>query len=292
MVMVLTIKRRLTATIVCIFFAGTAFMAFFTYRSQVNQLHESLKDLAKNQSMLFLNILSADAEGLARAHAGLTRLEILLKPFAEKKKSELVAASTPIFKELKRGNNITHMYFIEPDGKVFLRVHQPAEFGDKLTRATYKKAAETGKMASGLEMGMNFFSLRSVDPVSYKGKLIGFMEVAEEINHVFGEMKAINGIDNSLFLTEDYLEKYHMNFGTEKVANFSLLYPTNRKLSLQLAKKMKNLMSKALKEYVVSIVNLGGAKYAVGMGPIEDAFGATGGILFSYKDVTPQYSAM
>ncbi len=290
--MILTIKRRLIATVVGIFFVSTAFMGFLTYKNEVNQLHESLKDLAKNQKMLFQNILTADEEGLARAHTGLTRLEPLLRPFAEKKKSELVAASTPIFKELKRRNNITHMYFIEPDGTVFLRVHKPEQFGDKLRRATYKRAAETHKIASGLEMGENFFSLRSVEPVSYKGKMIGFMEVAEEIDHVFSEMKAINGIDISLFLTEDYLEKYHKNFGTEKVANFAVLYPTNKKVSLQLAEKSKNLMSKALKEYVVSIIDLGGAKYVVGMGPIEDAFGTTGGILFTYKDVTPQFSAM
>ena len=50
-----------------------------------------------------------------------------------------------------------------------------------------KKAAETGKTASGLEMGKNFFSLRSVRPVSYQGKMIGYLEVAEEIVELWGK---------------------------------------------------------------------------------------------------------
>ncbi len=37
------------------------------------------------------------------------------------------------------------MYFIEPDGEVFFRGHQPDQHGDRLTRTTYKKAAETNR---------------------------------------------------------------------------------------------------------------------------------------------------
>jgi signal transduction histidine kinase len=267
-------------------------MGIFAYNTQMSQLHESLKDLAKNQKKLFQNILSVDAEGLALTNAGLTRLETLVRPFSEERKSELLAAATPLFKELKQINNITHMYFIEPDGTVFLRAHRPEQFGDKLTRVTFKRAVATRKTASGLEMGLNFFSLRCVTPISYRGKIIGYMEVAEEIDHVFSEMKAINATEVSLFLATDYLEKYQIDFGTERVADFAILYPTDKKMTLQLAEKCKEIMPEALNQYMVSIIHLGNAKYVVGMGPIEDAFGSTAGILFSYKDVTPHFSAM
>ena len=87
--------------------------------------------------------------------------------------------------------------------------------------------------------------------------MIGFMEVAEEIDHVFHEMKAINGTDVSLFLKADYLEKYGMNFHTEEVAGLAILYPTNKKVSLQLAEKCKDAMRKGLQYESVSIVDLG-----------------------------------
>ena len=287
-----TIKRRLIITVMGIFLASTAFLGFFAYRSNMNQLQKSLKDTALNDNRLFQTILSTDAEGLARAHAGLTRLDPLLGPFAEKKRDELLAAAAPVFKELRRDNNITHMYFIDPDGTVFLRVHKPEEFGDKLTRATYRKAAETHKVASGLEMGKNFFSLRSVRPVSYQGKTIGFMEVAEEIDHVFKHMKAITGNDVALFLTADYLNGYAMDFHSEKIGTFAILYPTNKDVSLPLAARVDGAMEKGLSEFAVRIVDFNGAKYAVAMGPIRDAFGATAGILFSQRDVSPLYAAM
>ncbi len=288
----MNIRRRVIVTITSIFFASTIFMGFFTYHGQKDQLRESLKDMAKNGNALFRNILAADAKGLARAHAGLNRLDTLLQPFAEKRRDELFKNAKPIFNELRQSNNITHMYFIEPNGKVFLRVHKPEQYGDRLSRATYQKAAETGETACGLEMGLNFFSLRCVRPVSYGGRAIGFMEVAEEIDHAFGQMKAITGNDFSLFLTENFLGKYNMDFGTEKIGTYSILYPTDRKVSLLLAAKLRDAMDKGLNEHTVSLLNLNGTRYAVGIGPVTDAFGATVGVLFSQKEVSSRYSAM
>ncbi len=120
-----TIKRRVIITVACLFLASTALMGFFAYRSQLHQLQEELKDLAKNENRLFDSILTADAEGLSRAHTGLTRLDPLLGLFAARKRDQLLATARPIFTEIRQNNNITHMYFIDPDGTVFLRVHNP-----------------------------------------------------------------------------------------------------------------------------------------------------------------------
>jgi signal transduction histidine kinase len=288
----LSIKSRLFLTIFFIFLASTTFMGIFSYTSQVNQLEESLKDLAKNQHRLFQTILMADAEGLARAQTGLTRLESLLTPFEEKNRDRLLAVTTPVFEELERNHSITHMYFIEPDGTVFLRAHEPEQYGEKLTRNTFVRAAETNKTATGLEMGRNFFSLRCVAPISHQGDTIGFLEVAEEIDHVIERMKAITGNDVSLFLTEDFLKSYRMDFHTEHIDGFAILYPSDKNVSLRLAAKFPDLMREGLEKFVVSIVDLGGEKYAVGVGPFQDASGDTAGILFSQRNLSPLYSAM
>lgn len=288
----LTIKNRLFLAIVLIFVASTTFMGFFSYNRQVNQLEESLKDLAKNQYRLFQAILEADAEGLARAQTGLTRLESLLTPFAEKDRDQLLSAATSVFRELERDHSITHMYFIEPDGTVFLRAHAPEQHGDRLMRATYLRAAETRKTATGLERGRNFFSLRCVAPLSYRGELIGFIEVAEEIDHVFERMKAITGNDVSLFLTEEFLKSYPMDFPKGELGGFTPLYPTDKNVSLRLAANSIDLLREGLEKFTVAIVELDGENYAVGMGPFQDAFGQTAGILYSQRNLSPLYSAM
>ena len=288
----MSIKSRLCLTIFSIFLASTTVMGFYSYRSQVNRLKESLKDLAKNENRLFHTLLTADSEGLARAQTGLTRLDPLLRLFAEKQRGQLLAKASPIFAELEQGNSITHMYFIEPDGTVFLRVHKPEQFGDRLKRATYTRAADTGKTACGLEMGRNFFSLRCVSPVTYQGEMIGFIEVAEEIDHIFDQMKAATGNDISLFLTGDFLKSYAVDFPTEKIGDFSILYPTDKTVSLQLAARFNDTMRRGLQEFIVSFVDLHGTKYAIGVGPVRDAFGVTAGFLLSQRDISHLYSAM
>src|SRR5690242_19040857 len=146
-----TIKRRVIITAIGLFFASTALNGLLTYNLMMADLKEVLKDFAQNENRLFNSILAAGTEGLARAHIGLVRLEPMLRLFAERDKNRLLATAQPIFDEIRQSNNITHMYFIDPEGTVFLRVHRPEQAGDKLSRATFRKADETGKIASGLE---------------------------------------------------------------------------------------------------------------------------------------------
>ena len=287
---VLKNRANLIAIFLCV--VSVALLGLISYNNQANYLHTSLQGLTDNQSRLFQSIIKADIEGLARAHTGIDKLDPLLKPFASGKKDELLAASQPLFNEIRQNNNITHMYFIKPDGTVFLRVHKPEESGDKLSRITYVKAAETKKIASGIEMGKNFFSLRSVKPVSYQGNPIGYMEVAEEIDHVFTRMKEVNGNDVSVFLTDDFLKSQVTHVQGEKIGNFRLLYPTDRGASQRLAAQLLPAMQSALKQPAVTIVSSPEGKIVVGMSPFIDASGHTVGILFSHKDVTPLFTAM
>ncbi len=249
------LKNRANLITIFLCVASVALLGLFSYKNQTNHLHSSLQGLADSQSRLFRSIIKSDIDGLARAHTGIDKLNQLLKPFASGKKDELLAAAQPLFNEIRQNNNITHMYFIKPDGTVFLRVHKPEESGDKLSRITYVKAAETKKIASGIEMGKNFFSLRSVKPVSYQGNPIGYMEVAEEIDHVSTRMKEVNGNDVSVFLTEDFVKSQDTHVKGEKIGNFRLLYPTNKEASLRLAAQLIPAMQNALKQPSVTIVS-------------------------------------
>lgn len=288
----MTIKSRLFLTLSTVIVLSTTCMGFYSYQTQIRQLHQKFKDLAKNENRLFAAILTADAEGLSRALSGLSRLEPLLAPLAEKNRDALLAAAFPVFVDLKTAHNITHMYFIEPDGTVLLRVHKPEQSGDKLERATYLQAAATRRTASGLEMGRNFFSLRCVTPVFVHEKLIGYMEVAEEIDHVFEKMKSITGNDVSLFLPADYIKQYDIDLPAVNNDGFAILYPTDRQMTMQLTARLNGAMQTGLRAFTVNTVAVRGKKYVVGVGPIQDAFGKTAGILFSQRDVSLLYDAV
>lgn len=287
-----SIKKRVILTVICLCLASIAILGMFAYHYQKHQMREGLKDQARKDGELFEAILNGDAEGLARAHTGLDRLDLLLAPFAAGNKEALLAAAKPIFSEVRQNNNITHMYFIQPDGKVLLRVHKPEQSGDTVTRETFLKAQATRQTSAGLEMGKNFFSLRSVRPVSYQGKPLGFMELAEEIDHVFAQMKQITGNEVSLFLTDEFMKSKASEVRGEQVGSFRILYPTQKELALGLAAKVLPGMGEALKAPQLRIVSYRGGNYLVGMGPIRDASGSTAGILFSHKEISPLFSTM
>ncbi|MCM2357082.1 MAG: methyl-accepting chemotaxis protein [Geobacteraceae bacterium] len=288
----LSIRKRVYITVGCIFVVSTAMIAYYSYSRQLSQLKESLKDLALTESRLFNSIIAADAEGLSRAHIGLDRLDGMIGLFAAGNRDELVKVAKPLFDDMKQKNNITHLYFIQQDGTVLLRAHKLQQSGDKVTRFTFKKAAETNGIASGIEMGKNFFSLRCVTPVSYQGKPVGYLEVGQEIDHVFHKMKDTTGNDVSVFLANDFLKEKNAQVNNEKVGSFTILDSTDKVTALKLAAAVGPELQKGLERPVVAVVDLKEAKYVVGISPVLDAAGRTTGVLFSQKNVTPLFAAM
>ena len=184
------------------------------------------------------------------------------------------------------------MSFIAADGTVLLRVHQPGQFGDRLKRATYLQAAASGAVASGLEMGRNFFSLRCVMPVFSRGRLIGYLELGEEIGHIFEQMKEITGNDVSLLLKEDYLHQYAVDLPAVHLGGFAMLYPTSRQLTVQLATGFRAALPRGLRGFSLDQVEVRGERYLVGMSPIRDAFGTTAGLLFSQRNISLLHAAI
>jgi len=190
---------------------------------------------------------------------------------------------------LKAKNNITHLYFILPDGKCFLRTHKPEQFGDTINRYTFKKAAETGKSFQGIEMGKNFFSLRSVHSVIHNGTSIGYMELGEEIDHLFEKIREITGDDVSLFLTDEFMKEKSVEAKVETSGSFGLLYATNKEAALSLAGRMN--LSQGLSSMVTQLVDYNGVKYITGIGPVKDAAGKTAGVMLFMSDITGLYNA-
>ncbi|AMV70578.1 hypothetical protein JCM30471_25720 [Desulfuromonas carbonis] len=292
MTIFMSIKGRLILAATVIMLLSALVLGGYSYQNQVRQLRHRFSDLAIHDHHLFETILQSDADGLRRALTGLSRLEPLLEPFARGDRSALLAAVQPVFTELKSQHHITHMYFISLDGEVFLRAHRPEQFGDRLERATYLRAAATRSTAHGLEMGRNFFSLRCVTPIYLHGTHIGYLEVAEEIDHIFEQMKHITGNDFGLFLPASYLESYDSALRPDAEGDFSLLYPTNRETFLLLADRLNGLLGRGLESFAVEPSRLAGQEYLIGVGPVRDAFDQTAGVLVTQRNITLLHDAL
>ena len=148
-----------------------------------------------------------DVEKLDTALAALQSHPGLAEAFAARDRERLLALAAPIFKRLREQHDVTHWYFITPDQHVcFLRVHKPSLFGDVIDRATLKKSVKVNGLGAGKELGQTAFALRVVQPWVVGGKLLGYMELGEEIDHFLGRMKDQTGNDFGLLVEKKNLD--------------------------------------------------------------------------------------
>jgi hypothetical protein len=140
----------------------------------------------------------------------LTQDNGLRAAFLARDRARLLDLARPQFKAMKERYDITHFYFLDPPpaSDCFLRVHQPGDFGDLIGRRTYRQAVESGLGGEGKELGSTSFALRSVRPwTSADGKrVIGYMELGEEIGQFLLELKARTGNNYALLLDKRCLD--------------------------------------------------------------------------------------
>jgi histidine kinase family protein len=151
----------------------------------------------------------SEIEKLAATLDALQANDALRAAFATRDRARLLAEAGPLFDTMRDRDRVTHWYFIEPEPAraVFLRVHKPELFGDRVERATLTKAIETRDLGAGKELGRTAFALRAVRPWFHEGKLIGYMEIAEEIDHFLTAMKGRTGDEYGLLVKKRFLDE-------------------------------------------------------------------------------------
>jgi len=107
-------------------------------------------------------------------------------------RTALLAATQERLRRLRLEFGISHWYFITPEGRVLLRVHNPEMAGDLIERQTFRAAVASGQPASGLELGtMATFTLRHVAPWRIDGRLIGYIEMGTEADWFAGMIRKL-----------------------------------------------------------------------------------------------------
>jgi diguanylate cyclase (GGDEF)-like protein/PAS domain S-box-containing protein len=151
--------------------------------------------------------------------------------------------SLALFNTLNIECDVTHFYFHQADRVNLLRMHQPERYGDKINRFSILKAESTGNPASALEIGpLGLFTLRVVFPWYDNEKLIGYVELGEEIEHLYKLIKNVADIDIFVLINKEVLSRKNWESGMkmlgrqaqwdllpESVVSFSTLEINNSK---------------------------------------------------------------
>ena len=133
--------------------------------------------------------------------------EAMASAFLARDRNALLALTRPVLATLRTRDRVTHWYFYQPDGSVFLRVHRPELHDDRPERLTLQKVLATGLPFSGKELGRTSFALRVVRPWRHQGKIIGYLELSEEISNFLAAMKARTGDDYGLVVSKKRLDR-------------------------------------------------------------------------------------
>jgi len=144
----------------------------------------------------FDSAVKTDTEKLSTALMIISTDSKLKRAMMVGDRDTLLKQSSPLFNTLREKYGITHFYFHRPDRVNFLRVHQPDRYGDKIDRFSALQAEATGAPASALETGpLGLFTLRVVFPWYKNEKLIGYLELGEEIEHLYKRIKDVINLD-------------------------------------------------------------------------------------------------
>ncbi len=181
------------------------FVANNFYKNTINQMQQQSIDISKQTFNGLLNdsILSNQELDLA-----IINDPKVLELYTKGNKEELYAYLEPLYKNLSADFGIGQFNFIDspPGSKMFLRMQQKGNSGDKINRNTYKDAVKSKGFGSGLELGSTGFSVRVVHPLKNNSSSAGFIEMSTAIDNFISEMKSQTGDDYGLLIEKKYLD--------------------------------------------------------------------------------------
>ncbi|RLL53644.1 PAS domain-containing protein [Mariprofundus sp. EBB-1] len=217
-------------------------VACFYYAMQRQQSQELISAIGNNAEMITKEIssnISIRTTWMISMFEHVQRsgdAETYAQSFLQRDRNRLYQAAEHFYLGLKQRNKITHMYFLDMQRTVVLRMHQPARFGDVIERGSAKEAEATGAVSSGVELGpLGTLTLRVVMPWIYQGKRIGYMEMGIELEDILQVVASNNDFNIFLILKKELFNSTDWQDGQKILArnnDWSLLdhdviaYPT------------------------------------------------------------------
>lgn len=280
----LSITQKISALTISIIVILLIVLVSAIYIGQQRSLESSeLRQLSTNND-IFWDQVDKDAKSLEKLLAVLTTNDDLVKTFVAADRDQVLAKAKPIFENLKKQFAITHFYFIDKNGVVFLRTHNPPQFGDKLTRATYLQAQDNGTLGKGIEMGAKYFSLRVVMPVRHNGEVVGYFELGQELDHFVNSFKKLTHSDISMWVNSDYAKSKNLTNVFENVDGWYRVMASDQKqqdalmhtAAAQLGAKASYRFTSSFAKTALSVQTF----------PYKDAFGNDAGVIMVANDVS------
>jgi len=180
----------------------TALVITGAYYLQYKHLQDNFIETLSFAERVYEEKIQHDIQTMEAALLFIKADQSIQREWKKRDKKKLLALLETKFKYLRQQLNITHLYFTDLTGRVFLRVHNPNSDGDIIKRQTTQKTLKSRQTNIGLEFGIHHnFTLRNVQPWYIDGELSGLIEIGEEVAHLTDSLA--HSMDVDLFLVFD-----------------------------------------------------------------------------------------
>jgi len=203
-----SLKKRIMIPFIAAGLATFLAGVFFVTTLEESQKSEAVLQQAAALRSHLQSILAAKAESMEASLQFIVQDKALVDGLKAANRGRLLAIGAPVYERLNRENNVTHFYFHSAKRINLLRVHKPEKNGDTINRFTTLGAEKNGEVFSGIELGpLGTFTLRSVLPVLENGKLLGYLELGQEIDSLITQTHFMFHVDLFMLIDKQYLSK-------------------------------------------------------------------------------------
>lgn len=188
------VRLNLTGPMIVVIVLMALLMVVSVIYIEEESIHQTKAEVTHQFTLFLDEKVHHEAAAISEYMGFIQGMDKVAKLFEKRDKEALYHAVAGMYAELNRKVDLTHMYFIEPDGTVLLRVHDYRRDGDRVGRTTFLRAKEKRALYYGIEFGLKKnYTLRVVKPWIVDGVLIGYLELGKEIDKIINEYAQLLG---------------------------------------------------------------------------------------------------
>jgi len=170
----------------------------------VHTAHEGDYDLMRRAFASTLKSMEDEATSDAEIVASIPAVR---SAFIRRDRPALLGETLGMFKTIEPKYAIDQAQFHLPPGVSFLRLHEPAKFGDDQTsyRPMLAEVHQEKAVRKGTSITKNGPAILGIVPIIENGELVGSFEMGLEFGPVLDDIKTAYGVEGAVFFEEKQL---------------------------------------------------------------------------------------
>ena len=168
--------------------------------------NSGFNDLIDDQQQTMEHIIQSEFDNIAEELQKITEIYSqdleFVQAYHQRDRETLVDLVNDIYSRLFSEHGIDKIEYGDTDGIVFLRGHEPTQYGDDKSNLEAIQYALDGESISGFEFGTSGLSVRAFVPISYQQEIIGTLQMGVDDHFLEALQEKLKGVTINLYNTE------------------------------------------------------------------------------------------